>query len=125
MSVLDMSGRIGHRARAVKHVMDVYRSVIMRPRFGAKEIDFKWTGFDSPSTSFVFKIDDSVFRLHCQLGYKAIRVYCRCIDNEDDWSVPFQFVENHPIENFGKIKQKALILMKKIAHKPVYDTMMI
>jgi hypothetical protein len=127
MAVLDMHGKIGRRARAVRHVMDVYKSVILRPKFGAEEASMAWKESDWPISTLVFRAAGSLFRLQCTASFGQVRVSCQCIDNEkeDPWSFsPFHFHENHDYAQFGKVKQKALILMKKIASKPVYDTMM-
>jgi len=123
-----MHGKIGRRARAVKHVIEVYKSVIMRPKFGAKEMSTGWKESDWPNATFIFKAMESTFRLTCTAMFSQVRVDCRCIDGETDdiWQRPhpFHFTENHMYQHFGKVKQKALILMKKIVSKPVYDTMM-
>ena len=139
MSVLDMTSRIGRRARAVKHVMDTYKSVILRPRFKVEEGKTEWHESEYPSTTFIFKVNETAFILTCRTSNSTVNVFCCChgtISAPRNSDVhghyngrlsiyhPFRFKDIFPYDEFGKLKQKALILMKKIAAKPVYDTML-
>lgn len=129
-----MTSRIGRRARAVKHVMDTYKSVILRPRFKAEEVKTEWHESDYPSTTFIFKMNDTSFVLTCRTTNSTVNVFCCCHAIGDIFEPyhpfrfkdihPFRFKDIFPYDEFGKLKQKALILMKKIAAKPVYDTML-
>lgn len=122
-SVLEMSGKVGHRARAVKHVADVYKSVIFRPRFGVVEVKSSWEESHLPRTWVDFSVGSESFRLTCMGYVHSVSVSCVSLESEEDRTGWFRFTENHSYKSFGKLKKSALILMKKIEHKLVYDTM--
>lgn len=119
--------RLQGRTRAISHVFDVYVSVIMRPRFGAVNLGNSYQGCMFPIHGFTFKMDGSIFHLSVTANYHDIIVRCNCADL-DGRGFPllrgFKFVAAHPYNNFGKLRQQALILVKKIQAKAVYDTMM-
>jgi hypothetical protein len=135
-SVLEMSGKIGARARFIRHVMSVYRAVILRPKFGAKEHSSEWAESDFPKAAMIFSVGDDKFILQVCWSSSSASVYCTEIKLRPvsfdlnpvharfhPTQKKFIFTESHNAKTSGKVKKSALLLMKKIEHKPVYDLM--
>lgn len=104
-----------------KEVARTFVSVINRPRFKARlvseEVSEKhWM----PSYVVVFSHGDQEFKLTFTPYRDYVSVYA---SSSNHTTSRFQFSQKIPRKNPPGLRKIALILMKKVAHKPVFDIM--
>ena len=102
-----------------KEVAQTFISVITRPRFRSELVSEEFEEKQGNSVyNVIFRQNEQIYSLRFTSQRDSVHIYANTIPESK-----FRFSQSIPRQNPPGLRKIALIFMKKVSHKPIFDIM--